>query len=297
MRNPALHILFTDLVKVLENMGERNASQKASIIFNKAVPYHIKNRYMVKGDARTIKAAKRNISVSTVDSYSVEQFNGLLYGLRTDRGDRRIQKLVKGGPDWNMLKEIKNIAIDFSNLFQLPVHEGVRQFLIVGLKLMGKKYSLSRFKYYASKISETYEAQMVLQEDTQPAASEDFYNRWCECMEEYGGGVLDILVPEKFIHIIYARQEADEAKADYTDWITAQFEKLAFLNAIPELSMFYGDNAKARYDKYMLEQKASTRSNTGRFEKAKEEAYNLPESMSQEQADYFAALRAKKAGK
>jgi hypothetical protein len=57
------------------------------------------------------------------------------------------------------------------------------------------------------------------------------------------------------VHFIHAREDADSLKADYYDWIFAQFEKYSYLNSIPSFTQFYGDQAKLNYKLYMAKVK------------------------------------------
>lgn len=294
MRNPSLHILLSDLEKVLAKTGDKTPKETAMLILRLSVPYHIKNRYLVRGNAGARKKAEKLIIASSKSDYTVEQFNGLMASLRQQRGEKRVRNIVKGSSEWLMLKEITGLAREFVEMYEFePVEEGYKTFIQVGMELMGKKFSINKYKFYAPKIHEFHEAKVVLSEDTDPENSKIFWEIWMEIMQSHAGTTLDILVPEKFINIIYARQEADEADAEYEDWIEAQFEELAFLNAIPELVQLHGPNAKERYSRYMVKKNKpdSTKKVKTRQEQANEEKMNLPKSLSQEQTDYFSMMK------
>lgn len=304
MRDPALHITKSDFLIVLTKvLGSTKLHEMKGIeqivddVYAAAIPYHIKNRYIIKGDTKTIKQMARVIDHRNVASFSVERFNGLLNNLRQLKGARFIQKLNKGSKEWLLLGEILTTADSFVTTFQFEIpEEGYKAFINLGLDLMGRNYGLNKFKYYASKIHEKYEAVKVLEEDNYPEGTIKFWEAWKVAMSEHAGGSYDIVIPEKMIHMIYGRQEADEAKARYTDWIEAQFDQLAFMEHIPELSQFYGQNAKLRYDKYQLNKNKNKIQSNNKAEKESEEVYNLPSTMDEDQKEYFRALRAKRAG-
>jgi hypothetical protein len=65
----------------------------------------------------------------------------------------------------------------------------------------------------------------------------------------------DIEDPDKKVVFIYARECADSIKANYQDFIDAQFDKWSYLESVPELSQLYGENAKLIYQKYMATQR------------------------------------------
>ena len=118
---------------------------------------------------------------------------------------------------------------------------------------MGKKYALNKFKYYKSHIFDLKESILVIREDKNKKGTEEFYDAYKKMMMIYGNLTVDLMNPfnpEKFKHIVYGRQEADENGAKYKDWVKAQFEGLQFLGVVPELSQFYGDKAKERYERF-----------------------------------------------
>ena len=127
---------------------------------------------------------------------------------------------------------------------------------------MGKKYGLNKFKYYKSHIFDLKESLVAIETDENPKGTEEFYEAYRKMMMIYGNLEVDLknpFNPEKYKHIIFGRQEADENGAKYRDWVKAQFEGLQFLNVVPELSQFYGEKAKERYDRfYVKENKPET---------------------------------------
>lgn len=133
----------------------------------------------------------------------------------------------------------------------------------------------------------------MLDEDKDPEGTKEFWQEWLKAMDTYAGTRIDILVPEKFVHMIYGREEADRMEANYEDWIIAQFEGLLFVDAIPELSQLYGDNACLRYEKYKLNKDKPKREGT-KNGKEEQDDYNLPSNLSPEQAEYFKALKKRK---
>lgn len=294
-RNPSLHIRLTDFRKVLKSVGVQNADAVAEAVFEMSVPYHIKDRYVISGSTKLVQKAKRATeTASKINGYTPEQFNMLLTSMRMEAGSKRIPNIIKGTAEWTMLREVTSMAIEFANAFSYAViADGVREYIRIGLKMMGKRYGLNKFKYYNSKIYEQKESHAVLDDDKDPEGSKAFWQCWLNAMEVYAGTTLDILIPEKFVHMIYGREEADRMEADYEDWVTAQFEGLAFVEAIPELSQFYGDNACLRYEKYKLNRDKPKREQAG---KGKDEGddYNLPSNLSAEQAEYFKALKQRK---
>lgn len=289
-RNPSIHVTKSDLVIILQSVMPQGTDCKgmAATIFVKAIPFNIKNRFIVKGDAVTKKKAEKLVQrKKSESSFGVENFNALLYGIRMERGVKHQQKLHKGTNEWNLLSDIYSLADDFVSTFEISnEREGFKSFIELGLTLMGKAYALNKFKFYTSHIHKAYEAKILLETDETPDNSKRFWIIWQEVMIEYAGKVYDITTSaEKFMPMVYGKMEADEAEADYEDWIVAQFEGLAFHKSLPEPAQFYGPNAKLRWEKYMAN-KGSTK-NTQR----KEMIEQIDVGVDAAHIDYFHLLK------
>ena len=61
--------------------------------------------------------------------------------------------------------------------------------------------------------------------------------------------------PEKLIHFLRLKNFLDERGWDYTKFIDAQFESLAWCNGLPEPNQMYNDKAIERYNKYLYRNK------------------------------------------
>jgi hypothetical protein len=152
-----------------------------------------------------------------------------------------------------MLKEVAKLAYDFAEDFDIvPREDGYKEFCKLGIGLMGKQYGLNKFKTYAKSINEYFESYVMVIQDDNVEATLEFYSAWQTAMLEAGLGNQIYIDKDykKYVHIVFARQEADERNANYEDWVQAQFAGLAFANAIPELTQYHGENAANRFEKY-----------------------------------------------
>lgn len=260
-RNPSLHIRKSDLIEILNQIsfkGRVYGYKIADEIFEKAQPYQIKDRYLavMQAKAKTKKKMSRSMQADEgMPEFQVEKFNGILTSYRQRKNpNAKIRPIRKDSKDYLMLKEVARQAYDFVQHFNITnTDDGYLEYIEIGLGMM-RRYSLNRFKYYDSKIYEHFEDKVTVLTDDNREATLQFYYIWRDVMMEYSGleELLDIENNyQKFVHIVLGRREADKLKADYTDWITAQFEGLVFLDAVPELSQFYGDGAEKRYERYL----------------------------------------------
>ncbi len=131
------------------------------------------------------------------------------------------------------------------------LEESIKNFIKIGMDIMGKKFKVEKLKFHTPKIYDITECLMLIDKDENKEGSKLFYSLWLEIGLKYSAAITGLVASEDYIHIVYARMEADEQKADYTHWITAQFDALSFMNAVPEMSQLYGLGAQKRYHKYM----------------------------------------------
>ncbi len=275
MRDPALHITRSSLVKILNEVGMPVSMEKATEIIRRAKNYQISNRHIIQGTQKQKQKAEKSVEM---DSPFVGIFQRILKSYRQELGHKSIFTIRNGDREYLMLKEIAQSANEFTETFKIqPKETGYKTFIQLGLRFMGKKYSLNRFKTYREGIFTVYENMIILDKDVDKEGTKAFYDCWKICMLEYAS-VDKPLDDFDMVNMIFGRQEADEVNAYYEDWVKAQFEGLAWLNAIPELSQFYGENAKKRYEKYIIALNKSVKDSADdglpvKFESDEEAAY------------------------
>lgn len=261
IRNPSLHIRKTDLIDILNEMslGRHTGLKLANEIFQRAEKFQIKDRYLqlLETKSTTKKKVERSMKAdSGVPDKLVEKFNLILTTFRQNANKfGRIKPIGKDSKDYLMLKEVAKLAHDFVEEFDIsPVEDGYKEFIAIGFGMM-RKYALNRYKYYAPKISDIFSDKVRVLMDEDKEATSEFYEVWKKVMieytnlEDYAEVVKDDFA--KYSCMVLGREEADAAEADYEDWIVAQFEGLSFLNAVPELTQFYGDGSIQRYERYV----------------------------------------------
>lgn len=263
-RDPSLHVTKSDLVKILGQIlitSKMSKSRFADEIFKEAAPYQIKSRYLQllekKADLRK-KVTKSLKADEGLPDKVVEIFNASLNNYRKLKDPyRKIKQITKNSSDYLLLKEIAKLAYEFADHFDIePRTDGVEEYMKMGVDMM-PRYALNKFKYYDSKIHEAFQNKLDVLNDDSPASTSEFYYLWQTRMREYSGIPMLIDIDRdfnKYVHIVYARKEADKIEADYEFWIDAQFDGLAFMNVLPEVNQFYGDGALKRFEKYLKKQ-------------------------------------------
>lgn len=245
MKNPSIHIKRSDLLLILNKLG---ITCNINDLMREAMKYSIRNRVVV-----TLPAKARQKAMRIVDTETewVDTFNGIYMSVML-ANNIRVLPIHKKDPQYLTLKEITRQAVDFCHTFQVPYELGFKTYIQLGVVLLNKKYSLYRLKAASDRIVAIHRDILVISDDPTPELTVKIYECWKTAMKQYAGVEIDIQGQvDKFVHFVYAKQDADEVKADYADWINAQFEKWAFLKSVPEFSQLHGDNAKINYSIFM----------------------------------------------
>lgn len=255
MRDPSIHITQSTLASLLKDtleLTDQKALTLAKKLVKKAFDSRVKNRAtIVEKDKAVSKKLKK--AVESENDYT-EQFNRVLT-LNRELAKHNFTPINQTGRDYTTLKEVTLIALEFCKVFNLSPDVGFGHFIQLGFQLIGKKYALNKFKYHKENIFNLYSFSLEIQTDPKKKDTEKFYEIWRDTMLTWSSIDIEITTVEKYVNILYARQEADEAKADYDDWIEAQFQELAWLDVIPELSQLHGVNALERYEKWKVKNK------------------------------------------
>lgn len=249
-RDPALHILKSDLIAALKALKIEKPIAMAYKIFQATKSKQIKNRVMVRTNAaQTKRLTKRGNAACPLKP---ERFWRILYTERIKHKHTTITPINQGDSAWTMLTEIARDAYEFGEMFPAtPLDAAYHRYVDIGLTLMGRGYGLNKFKYFKEKIFETQGRLVLVEKDPDKEATDDFQAVWEQEMQAHSKVSVDITVLDR-AHFIYARVEAEKANASYRDWIAAQFKGLAFLNTVPNLTQFHTPDAAKRYTEYTL---------------------------------------------
>lgn len=261
MRQPAIHITVVNLANLLESLGVDNAYQLSSKVLNLAHQQglQLRNRTLIQGKAGTRKKVDR---VQLKDTAVIaDSFQSILINYRRQQKHKIVQQISKTDRDYTMLKTVAEIAENFCVSFGYKDRQiGYLRFCELGLRCMGKKYGLNKFKFYSERIFGLEESMQIIKADDNETGTDKLYTAWKAALLKYASLDRSILpTSTDYVHFVYARQEADLYKADYTDWVVGQFEGLAFMNVVPELSQLYSGQAASRYESYKANKKMASK--------------------------------------
>lgn len=263
MRNPSIHIRRSDLIKIMEEEGLDTS--KVNKLMEKALKYSIRNRAVVVAKSRAKKTIER---ASAVDIGIVDQFNRIYTGVTKDKNYKN-PTIKKTDPQYLTLKEVAYQAEEFCEMFGLSREEGYKTYVEIAIELLDRKFSLYRMKgYYADNIILYYKNGLVISEDPTQEKTQKMYESWQRVLLEYFNQVIEVHDFNRYVNFVYAKNDADQLKANYVDWVTAQFEKWAYVGVVPELSQLYGENAAYNYQIYMANKnKSKKKSNDSKEER------------------------------
>jgi hypothetical protein len=267
MRNPSIHIRKSHLIEILDACGLDSVHELADILLVQSRQYSIRNRVFVTTKSKGKKKADRSVGA---DSASLDRFNSIYMGVMISNNIKVIP-ITKISPQHLTLKEVCWQSLEFCKLFQLGEEQGFKLYVELGLKLLGKKFGIYRLKSSAQRITDYYQAKVLIETDPDPTGTDEIIVAWSTAVRTYFKTSIELEDDAQRAHFIHAREDADSMKADYYDWIFAQFEKYSYLNSIPSFSQFYGDQAKINYQLYLAKVKK--------------------EHNSKEEQDYFTKLK------
>jgi hypothetical protein len=248
MRDPAIHIRRSDLLKIFNEVWGANITEEAvTDLFLHARKYSIKNRVQVTTKAKAKKKADRSVES---DTNLLEKFNGIYQSCLVAHSIKSMT-IGKTSPQFLTLKEVCFAAKEFSDLNTLGYETGMRLYVEIGIKLLGNKFSIYRLKGTALRILEYYQAKALITSDPNPDGTDDMVTAWVQAVKVFYHTSIALEDDAQRAHFIHAREDADSLKAEYYDWMAAQFEKYLYLGNLPAFSQLYGDNAKLNYQIYM----------------------------------------------
>lgn len=265
MRKPSIHILKSDLGKVLNKVGIKCSNELLNTIMLEAAPYSISYRTTVTIDKKGVKKAASVMRQKPL--VGVNEFENLLTMIRINLGHKGVAAIThEQTAQYNALVAITNLCNEFLQAFALGKPHA-KFYIEEGIKFMGRNYGLQKFKFYHEKIKDSYRSQQVIANDANASGTMAIQ----EIYSEIAAKVLSNVFPEikeniKRVHFVYARQDADMMKADYRHWVTAQFDAFAFMNLLPELGALHGEEAKNRYVKFMYKMKKQDAAENGSTE-------------------------------
>jgi hypothetical protein len=265
MRNPSIHIRRSDFIDIVQEYGL--SIHDVDDIYRKASKVSIRTRVFVTTKS---KGKKKVDSLVETDTNLLDQFNRIYTGCLLTHSIKSLS-IGKTSPQYKTLREVCHQAKEFSDLIGMGYEEGFKRFVDTGINLLGSKFGIYRLKSAALKILEYHQARTLIETDPDPAGTDKIIVAWSTAVRTYFKTSIELEDDAQRVHFIHAREDADSMKADYYDWVYAQFEKWSYLNSVPAFSQLYGDNSKIIYEMYM--------------------AKNHKDNKTKEEQDYFTKLK------
>jgi len=247
LRDPAIHIKRSDLLRICKKEGITFPDDFVNSLFAQSVKHKLHNRVIITTKAGA--SAKVARTTSTRDDI-VAQFNRV-YSSAMSEHHINTAAIRKGTRPYLTMKEVATSAVNFAEEFDIKsIEEAFKYYLDLGIKLLGKNFSIYRLKGADNKIRTRYMNLNLIFEDKDPEGTKKMAEAWAISLKTFHGLEMDIN-DDQYASMVLARQQADKAGAKYQDWIDAQFDRWTFMNSMPEFSQLYGDNAGMNYVKYM----------------------------------------------
>lgn len=240
IRRPSIHIFLDDLISII------NDDKIIKSIIKKAKSNPV-NRNVV------ISNQKININNNT------ELFNRILEAERYVAGHRSVKQIFKLDKSYSLLVDISKDADDFCRVFELNTNEGFIIYAKTGLKIIGRNYSINKFKTYKDKIFQNYERFYLMENSENIDLAISSCNYYLEKVGIEDESTL-VNVWNNFGHdFVYLADQLVANNHDYITWIDSQFSALAYLKILPEPYQLHGEEAMKRY---LLKSKKSSNNQT-----------------------------------
>jgi hypothetical protein len=247
MRDPSVHAKRSDLIRIFRELGLDES--RINDVMREAMKCSIRNRVNISLPSRSRKKAER--LTETPESEWVDVFNGIYNATLLEHHIKDLP-IHKKDPQYLSLKEITRQAMSFCQAFQVPYEAGFKSYIELGILILTPKFSLYRLKAAGDRIAALNRDILSIADDPTPELTKKMEEAWRDAMLKYAGFRPTISIPsDKYVCLIYAKKDAEELKANYNDWVNAQFEKWSYLKSMPEFSQLYGDNAKLIYKIYI----------------------------------------------
>jgi hypothetical protein len=257
MREPSLHIKYSDFKKFLPDIRRlfesgKNDSEVIEWLMYNTKEFCIRGRTHITGNSRQRKKVKK-LKDSDVDpSLFLTQLT-----IVRQNFNHKVREIKEGDSQYITLKQVCADADEFVAYFKLDRAGGYRTYCKLGIEFMKKPYGLNKFKFYKEKIFQSYELKNIYIEDQKISDNKQntelFVGIWKDLMFQRLRHPSYLENDEDRYAVVLARQEADMLKADYRDYLSAQFEAMDAYGFLPELGALYGHKAVKRYRTYMYE--------------------------------------------
>lgn len=233
MRQANMNILFDQFVSISKGLLTEDQCIE---LFSRAAKFR-PNRILIKAP----KAKALQVS-NVLRPCNEELFNMILSAIRME-ANHRFLPLTPADSEWKTLIAIAADAEDFCKLYNFAPTQGYTEYIKCGIKLMGKVYGLSKFKYHKEKIFAVRERKEVVSSDPDSELTAKVYRTYLRFSGiKHNSRFYD----ENVVHFVYICDRIRETGIRYDRYIEAQFEYWKGFNKTPEPSWLHTDEAVKR---------------------------------------------------
>ena len=258
MRDPSIHITEKKLALVLEDLlDDNNYSKQDCIKLAKRITTIVKtdtliNRSVIITNDKLEQKAKKLLSSSRGDA---DLMANIIYNVRKKLKHRGIAPIKVNTRDWNSLKELTNLVIEFCNDFELGKREGFIAYVQLALGGMNSNRGLiPKMVNMYERICNEYESADLIQKDDNKQLTRKIHDLYIQQIIKKTGMDQDYLSdPRKYSYFILVKQSAQKFGVSPEVYMKAQFSGFEWMNGIPDPVQLIGDKAKERLNKYMYE--------------------------------------------
>jgi hypothetical protein len=230
MRDPSINITFSKFLEISKDMLTEAQSE---ILFKRATKFQ-PTRVLIK----STKSKIAKIQTLTRDS-DPELFNRILTSKRSQL-QHKFLPIAKDGYEWSSICEFAADAEEYSILFDRGRNQGYIEYIEIGLKFIGKLYSLSKFKYYKSKIFELRSQKDVVINDPDTALTQSVYKYYCRRANIKDSADFYAVHAHNFV---YTAQRITERGISYYKYLDAIFENYKAFGKVPEPTQLHTLNS------------------------------------------------------
>lgn len=251
MRDPIVHTKRSSLETVCRVIGLPKGTANTILVELHRRNLQLKNYYVLpKAQSKIRQKVQKELDAVTGNTDLF--YSTLVYVRKSVEHKSVTPPILPGTKNYQLLVEVSNMAAKFAEDFGLSRGQGIKQYVEIGVGIMGKRYAINKFKTYNDKIYEYQTNSLVLDEDPSPDLTKKFLDEWVVALSKHTA-VKNYSVSSvaEMVHYVWGKEAALISKATFEDWIEAQIEGLSFMGVIPEPYQLYGDNAKLRYDSYI----------------------------------------------
>jgi hypothetical protein len=254
-RDPSIHVTESQLALALGNVIELegvDTNKLAKMLVNQLKTKTLINRSIIITNDKLEKKAKKLLSSSRGDA---DLLANIIFNTRMKLKHRGVKQIKPNTREWNTLKELTGLVIDFCNEFNLPKREGFIIFINIAIvKLNSITNFLNKLINMYEGIVNYYAAKLEIDQDDAPNITKAVHDMYTVQIINRTGLPSDYKDnPEKYVNFLKVRKKAKEIGITYEIYLKAQFHGFAWRNGVPDPIQLVAPQAMERLNKYMFE--------------------------------------------